>query len=198
MRRRQMLPYELSSRAVGCYAPLAFSPSNRVFFSDLEGERRQKALVGYSAKRGVYWHFAVEARLAQGYPLRLTMRPHVVFTVDGKTPIDSQARMHVLRRGFCRSWWNDRWRDLTVAFLAHLAAGEGQISLVTGGAVPLVAAGELMRGSIAVSPVEAFDGVEGAADQTEPLDEELDEDEVSDLIVTRDSGPNNSDSDKAI
>lgn len=197
MRRRQMLPYELASGVIGWYAPVAFTPSNRVAFTDLDGKKRLKSLVGYSAKRGVYWHFALEARLAQGYPLRLTTRPHVVFTTDGKTPIDSPARMHVLRRGFCRSWWNDRWRDLTVAFLAYLASDNSVIRLEAGATSSFELAGHLMQGRIAVSPTEVFIDDE-TVDQGEPIDEDLDDEEVSDLIIARDTAPDNADPDKAI
>jgi hypothetical protein len=37
--------------------------------------------------------------------------------------------MHALRRGFCKSWWNDRWRDLIAAFAAWIAQGEDHISI---------------------------------------------------------------------
>jgi hypothetical protein len=61
------------------------------------------------------------------------IKPHVIFSEDGITPLDSAARMHVLRRGFCKSWWNDRWRDLIAAFLFFLSEGSDEISLDAGG-----------------------------------------------------------------
>jgi hypothetical protein len=64
-------------------------------------------------------------------PRRIVLRPHVIFTEDGKTPIYSVQRMHILLRSFCKSWWNDRWRDLLVAFV-QLIAEENEIHLAAG------------------------------------------------------------------
>src|SRR5690606_28979186 len=45
----------------------------------------------------------------------------------------SNSRMHQLRRGFCKSWWNDRWRGFLRAFLAFISEGRNTISLPVGG-----------------------------------------------------------------
>ena len=52
------------------------------------------------------------------------LTPHVTFSTDGKTPLVSKAQLHSLRRSFCRSWWNDRWRDLLQGFVIALADGD--------------------------------------------------------------------------
>ncbi|RYD86018.1 MAG: TIR domain-containing protein [Verrucomicrobiaceae bacterium] len=99
-----------------------------VRFADRTGKTLRRQLAGVSEAKKVQWHFAVEA-IASFPDGCIRLRPHVVFTEDGQTPIPSAAKQHSLRRGFCRSWWNDRWRDLLSAMLAHIAEGHPHISL---------------------------------------------------------------------
>lgn len=124
-----MRKYQLSSGKFCWFEQLDFVEKNEVRFTDHMSQVRRRALVGRSEKRGVYWHFGVEAvpSIVDG---SVRLRTHVIFTEDGKTPIDSPARQHALRRGFCRNWWNDRWRDLLAAMLARISRGEDTIRIV--------------------------------------------------------------------
>lgn len=96
---------------------------DQVRFVDPFEKVRRKKLVGWSNKKQVFWHFAMSFSLTLGRVPRVVWRPHVVFSEDGVNPLESTTRQHRLRRSFCKSWWNDRWRDLTCAFLAWLADG---------------------------------------------------------------------------
>jgi hypothetical protein len=123
-----MLSYPLANRSVCWFLKNGALSGNKVRFLDQSGVDRSKVLVGHSPKRAVFWHFGIEARVnIADRSLRLV--PHVVFSDDGVTPISSVDRQHALRRGFCRNWWNARWRDLLVALLAHMSRGEENISL---------------------------------------------------------------------
>jgi hypothetical protein len=95
---------------------------NKVRFSDFSGRAIRRQLVGFSAKRRVYWHFSIHARCFVAYEQYFfAATPHVTFSSDGRAPLASKAQLHVLRRSFCRSWWNDRWRDLMRGFVSTLA-----------------------------------------------------------------------------
>ena len=37
-----------------------------------------------------------------------------------------------MRRGFCKSWWNARWRDLILAYTSWLSGGNSFIELPVG------------------------------------------------------------------
>jgi len=67
----------------------------------------------------------------------MVLKPAILFSEDGKAPLNSDARMHRLRRGFCRSWWNPQWRDLMLAFVSWLANGNATIDLDAGMAGPI-------------------------------------------------------------
>lgn len=171
--------YVLSNNAVAWFAPVGLI-DGKVAFVDRDAINRRKSLVGFSAKRGVHWHFAVELRVAPGSPLRMIVRPHVVFTDDGKTPLESANRMHTLRRGFCKSWWNDRWRDLSIAYLTWFAGGSETIDLDVGGDEPLSVSARMIEELAPVSPEELpdFKGEDDSDWQTDVEDAELDEEEI--------------------
>ena len=132
-RQRNLSAFALASGASCWYLTNGQLEGNKAPFIDREGKKRTKSLVGFSQKRNVFWHFAAELRPLPNHPETLVIKPHVIFSEDGITPLDSAPRMHALRRGFCKSWWNDRWRDLIAAFLFFLSEGSDEISLDAGG-----------------------------------------------------------------
>lgn len=100
-------------------------------FLGLDGKEHDRALVGYKSlhvtKEGFkpkrYWHFAVQGVPTFEFAAGIFLKSHVVFTSDGKTLYDSDAQQHRARRNQGKSWWNDAWRDRTLAFAAYLANG---------------------------------------------------------------------------
>lgn len=181
--QRGLFSFELASRSNAWYLPNDAIPGNQVQYVDYLGKRRRKLLVGFSEKRGVFWHFALEFRVGLGDPLRFSLRPHVIFSSDGRTPVANVARMHALRRGFCKTWWNDRWRDLTVAYLSWLSGGGTSFSIDMGGGSLVKVAARLAEAYCPVTPVE--DGLrlgieDDAGDQHEDTDEaDLDDEEIA-------------------
>lgn len=126
-KERGLVRFETASKQSAWFAPQGLVPDDVVKFKDPYGAKKRRAIVGWSDKRRVFWHFAVEASPILSDPIHFTLKPHVIFTEDGRNPIQSTTRMHSLRRGFCKSWWNDRWRDLTAAFAAWLSDGQSEI-----------------------------------------------------------------------
>ena len=124
MKRRRLKPFETGSGNIAWYMPKDVVEANRVEFLDNDGKKRRKSLVGWSERRKVFWHFAVEARPVLGSSPHFLLKQHIIFTPDGISPVDGKERMHLLRRRFCKNWWNDRWRDLLIAFVRWLANGQ--------------------------------------------------------------------------
>lgn len=114
------------------FVPLGLIEKNSAVFQDEKGKKRRRLLVGRSESRSVYWHFAVSGKVNIIGQKRMIFRPHVVFTDNGRTPLKSTSTVTRLRKGFCRNWWNDRWRDMLRAFASFLANGENHFSLVLG------------------------------------------------------------------
>jgi hypothetical protein len=112
--------------------------NNEIRFSHFSGRTVRRQLTGYSAKRRVFWHFGTQARPVLDHgSFQLILTPHVTFSGDGRSPLESKAQLHSLRRSFCRSWWNDRWRDLLQAYVVALADGSEVLRLDVGSSVPV-------------------------------------------------------------
>lgn len=174
MHSNGLLRYELANGRVAWFPAHGRTEGNWVHYTDVLDKRRRKQLVGYSAKRSVYWHYAVEA-VPLVFNSRIALRPHVVFTEDGVKPIEAPAKMQKLRRGFCRSWWNARWRDLLLAYttsiadssdVIELAVGDGQVFEIRSRPVVLVAPFSLAGEDVP------------EAEETEALLDELDQGDI--------------------
>ena len=127
--RQGMLGFALANNKLCWYLPKTKPKIDRTKFIDALGNSGSRALLGKSEKLQAFWHLAIEAVPSVGKKNRFTLLPHVIFTSDGVTPIGDPAQMHRLRRRFCKSWWQNRWRDLTSAYLAEIAKNEHSIMM---------------------------------------------------------------------
>lgn len=132
MRRRGLHCYTMANGKETFFFPDEEKYSGQLKFPDINGEVRRRALIGYSGKNKVFWHFAVEAKANFGMQPKVTLMPHVVFTEDGRNPLSDKKKMHRLRRGFCKNWWNDRWRDMLLCYLHQLSEGNESLELNVG------------------------------------------------------------------
>lgn len=157
-------------------------PDNKVHFPDFSRRMVRRQLVGFSKKRRVYWHFGVQARsVVEGDQLSYSLTPHVTFSADGKTPLDSKSQLHSLRRSFCRSWWNDRWRDLMQGFVCAIADGD-EIKIDVGASEPITVASRFLDFKIPISPTAETAVL--SAELSEEVADQWDEDEFEEFDET--------------
>lgn len=122
---RGLLPCVFANGRVGHFlAAQEQEISPRVRFTDPWDISESRALNGYSPKNKVFWHFAPEISVQVGRTMSASCHSHVVFTEDGCNVIDDAKLAHRLRRRFCKNWWQDRWRGMTLAYLAYLSDGK--------------------------------------------------------------------------
>lgn len=126
-RSRGLKDFSFANNKLGFYLPLPEKGIERIKFFSPTGKKGSRALIGKSEKRRVYWHYTPEMRPNLGRKPRFSLFPHVIFTSDGLSPVGDSKRMHTLRRSFCRSWWQDRWRDMSLAYLALLTGDSGDL-----------------------------------------------------------------------
>jgi hypothetical protein len=137
--------YELANNAKCFYFPKDRVPNDKVFFTGVDGTRTYRAMVGFSTRTnpttGVsvkrYWHFALQARPLVSPTLAYIFKSHVLFTSDGTTIWESKKRLAAARRNQCKGWWNDEWRDRTLAVATHLCNDEPQIQIRLGSTATL-------------------------------------------------------------
>lgn len=122
IRRFGLSQYRFSTGRLGHFLPYSES-SSRYKFIGPTGVPGARALFGRSEVKKVYWHYAPELYPVVTNSIDFYFKPHVIFSEDGITPIEDSSRSHRLRRSFCKSWWQDKWRDLMLAYLANLAEG---------------------------------------------------------------------------
>ena len=132
MQLKGLEPYEISDGRNAWYPINGYCEKNRTYYTNTDGVKTWRKLVGRSKKLDVYWHFAVAAHPFIGRIPYLMLKAHVPFTEDGKELLTSHKRMHILRRGFCRNWWNDRWRELLLAYVGMVSNKTDGIKLSVG------------------------------------------------------------------
>lgn len=131
--------FELSSRRKAVWFPSGLNPGDTVVFDGIDGRKARRDLCGYRTMTKLtgetyrrYWHFGLEA-VPVLYPVPvLALKSHVVFTLDGKQITGDAKMQHRARRSQCKDWWNDKWRDLTLAAVTYMAQGNSAISLSVG------------------------------------------------------------------
>jgi hypothetical protein len=129
---------ELASERRMWWADKALGGLDRKVFGWPEGASGRRQLLGQSKARNVYWHYGVSCWPATSPLHHIRLSGHVIFTIDGHNPVGDARRMHTMRRTLCRSWRNDRWRDLLLAFVYWLADGQSELRVDFGDGAEMV------------------------------------------------------------
>ena len=132
MAAKGLQPFEMANGAIAWFFPKGLIEKDAVHFIDHTGKRRRKSVVGRSEARKVFWHLGFVAKPVLGERSHFVMKAAVIFSEDGKKPLDSVEKMHRLRRGFCRNWWNGHWRDLMLAYITWISGGGSSLSIPFG------------------------------------------------------------------
>lgn len=188
MEQAHLKPFKLSGRRLAWFFEHGTLPNNKVIWVDAKGKSRRKNLVGFSPKKSVYWHLALELKPTLWPQPLVIVKMHVIFSANGRAPLGDATKMHALRRRFCKSWWNDNWRDLLLASLSELSRGGQNLfdSRCDGPQALCVRRAPLE--TIVPFSISAADAVE--EDQSEDIEEQLADDEEWTLEDFEDSaGP---------
>lgn len=139
---RKFPVYELAGGAKTLYFKKDRIPSDKAFFTGVDGQKTYRSMVGYSTRKNPttgeskkrFWHFGVQGRplVHPAFPLAYVIKPHVVFSSDGSTLWESKKRLAAARRSQCKGWWNDVWRDRILAVMAQLANADGIVRVPLG------------------------------------------------------------------
>ena len=191
LRERKLRTYELANNARTFFFAKGQLPNDRKSFTGADGDKTWRAMVGYSSRKnphtGItrvrYWHFGLQAR-PMVYPIcAYVMKPHVLFTSDGLTVWSSKKRLAAARRSQCKNWWNDEWRDRTLAAVSYLVGPDGNAGLRLGSGVLATVAS---HPTVFNSPVSYIDPqiLRAETQSAEPIDdygmEKSDEDDPFD------------------
>ena len=112
-----------------------YEMSNRISFwlkkGTLEKDKFNRVqLVGKQKEKN--WHFGISGNVKM-FPERcFTINSHIWFTTDGKSLIPEASKQHSARRRQGKSWWNNDWRNKTIAFVQYLGEEDNTIHLILG------------------------------------------------------------------
>jgi hypothetical protein len=179
--------YEFANKVKTFYFPKDLIPSDRVYFPGVDGNTTYRAMAGYSSRKNLttgervkrFWHFAVEARPMVHPILAFVIKPHVLFSSDGTVLWTSKKRMAAARRSECKDWWNDEWRDRTLAAMKYLSAASGLVEMKLGSAVHLsVQASPIsFQSPVAYTDPQELRGLTAEPDRPDDYGHDLDTDD---------------------
>lgn len=125
--------YQLSNESAFFFPSKDQQPVKQRYIDPLGRRTMPITLVGKSPKYSALWHASLSSKVSM-YPIpHYSVRLHVAFTDDGETPIADGIKAFKLRKSFCKSFWNDRWRRILLSFFAKLAGDEDYVNIGTGG-----------------------------------------------------------------
>ena len=167
--------YEFANGVLGSWVHSGLIPSDKIKFQWKEGPSGRRQLAGdtTSGKTKLKWHFGVSGKPWISREPYIRIMPRILFTEDGLRAIEDVKRMHRLRRSVPKSWRNERWRDMLLAFLFWLSKGENYVFLETGSSSGI---------KIEVPPLTMISPVSVSHDQGE----EPEEIEADDPVFARD------------
>ena len=172
---KRLAAYSMSGKRVAFYFDRNSLPDPDVKFVNVAGKLTRRGLMGYKtvSKGKRHWHFAISANAAVHPSPMMVLRSHVLFSDDGETLWTSATAMHRARRGECKSWWTDDWRDRLLATMAWLSGGDAIFHLPLGTSV----SGEMSaRPMTFVSPVTLNEQARAVVREASE-EEEIEEDE---------------------
>lgn len=125
--------YELSNESAFFFPSKDQQPVKQRYIDPLGRRTMPITLVGKSPKYSALWHASISSKVSM-FPIpHYSVRLHVAFTDDGVTPIADGTKAFKLRKSFCKSFWNDRWRRILLSFFTKLTGDANYISIGTGG-----------------------------------------------------------------
>lgn len=128
MHRLGMSPLVNQKGRSAWWANIKLAPKTRVSF-DWRHTKGSRKIIGQSGKRGVFWHYGLNAQVRDHPKLHIRLSPRLLFSTNGLDIIDDPKKAHRLRRSFAASWRNARWRDMLLAYLWWTSAGMSEMAL---------------------------------------------------------------------
>jgi hypothetical protein len=179
---RGLLAYAASAGTV-MFFPKDLLRDDRVHYTNAKGKRTRKNVVGFSKVLNAHWHLGMRAVVRLGEAPTVRLRPYVVFSRDGRKPLQDADEMTKLRRRFCKSWFNHVWSPLWQAFFEFFGEGSENVPIALGKHRSWAVAGDglkLLAGMRMPFDLAVAD-VESEPEEPDEADDEVDDDiEVED------------------
>lgn len=117
MLKRGVKKRKMSNNRFCYYFPLNYRSNNKTIVK-YPNRIKKKNLVGRYFDD--YWHFGISFNALVVPSLYYNIKSHILFSTNGHDIWQSDSKLHSARRKKGRSWYNEHWRDQTMAFFAYL------------------------------------------------------------------------------
>lgn len=186
MKVRGLPRHALANNAKCGYFPAGLVEKDTLHFTGIDGEKSRRSVVGYKSVPGAvpkqsvkrYWHFSIQGKPMQYPELAYVIKPHVLFSSDGKEIWTSKDRLARARRNQCKNWWNDEWRDRITAVMTWLVGEDSNIKIPLGRDVFLEVQKTPLTFESSVSYVSSGEEQQTRAEEEAMLDYEYEEEDA--------------------
>lgn len=177
MKARGLTPYQMANDKIAWWFPPGLIDQDQLRYIDLNGKPRRRAVIGIRGKKVLdddtvvpryHWHLGFTSAAFVSEPARFVLRPRIIISDDGSTPLENKTKLNSVRRAVTSMWFNDKWRGLVLGFCKWLANSSESIELDAGGD------GQI---ALSASPMEFGLGVGIASDPAQIAGIPTDEDE---------------------
>ncbi len=128
---KQLSYYQMANKKLSWFGEKGVVPDGKVPFN-WPGITGRRVVIGYSNKRKMHWHYGLSPQVSMWPEPHIKLRGILIFSEDGKLPIDNARKMHRLRRSFTKSWRNARWRDMLLSLLWWITDGADSLVIPFG------------------------------------------------------------------
>ena len=132
--QKGLAKYEMANGGAAWWFPEGIPEDGQLHYKDLNGKARRRAVKGVFRKKELedgqevpryYWHLGFTATPFIGDECHLVLKPRIIVSEDGNTPLKSKTKLNSVRRALTKMWFNDKWRGLVLGVGAWLG-GEGE------------------------------------------------------------------------
>ena len=127
---RGMLPYNLSN-GTAYFLPKKDKFSRIKFIFPNTEIKKGKTIGGEYLDIG-YWHYGISVKPILFPIIGYSIKSHIIFTSDGYQIISDNKKQHSYRRNKGKTFYNDVWRNLQLAYIQNLKDSHNNIEVVVG------------------------------------------------------------------
>ena len=129
MRGKGLCKYTLSGKRQAYYRPQFEKAGSTQFTYPYSNGKRSKKKSLTGKYKSLKWHYAISGNLLFTPYCCYNVKAHLIFTTDGKNPVNDEKKMHSYRRDKAKMFFNEEWRDLFLAMVQSLRDPDGKICI---------------------------------------------------------------------
>lgn len=127
-RSKGLWKYEMSNKRLAYFLPKYDKVKKIEFTYPFSKRKKTKSILGKFENIGS-WHYAISIQPILFPFVGFSLKSHILFTSDGFKIINDDKKQHSYRRKKGKRFFNEEWRDLTLAFIQQLKDQEDEIKI---------------------------------------------------------------------